>query len=235
VVVVGNWKDPADFEFTPGEIARARSELGIHNGELAVCYIANLGRERRIEPLLQAVGGDDRFVCVIGGDGPQADLVRQYASRHANIRYLGRVSPHDVSRITAACDVLYYGFDETNPNARWSAPNKLFEAIAAGKPILSGDYGELGDIVRQHGCGVLVDTTQPAALLAGLRQIAVSEAYTRMSSAAAGLRALFSRRQAAEALVQLYDSDGQRDGGAQSELESCGRESTLSAGGRMSS
>jgi len=201
VVVVGNWKDPADFKFPPEEIARTRAELGIHNGRLAVCYIANLGRERRIEPLLQAVGGDSRFMCVIGGDGPQADLVRQYAARHDNIRYLGRVPPRDVPRITAACDILYYGFDETNPNARWSAPNKLFEAIAAGKPILTGDFGEIGDTVRKTGCGAIADTRDAEGIAQGLAKLTDPDGLKYCTHPA---QDLYSRREAVRRLIGAY-------------------------------
>jgi len=51
---------------------------------------------------------------------------------------------------------VYYGFDPNNPNARFSAPNKLFEALAAGKPLVTGDFGEIGEVVRESECGVIL-------------------------------------------------------------------------------
>lgn len=51
---------------------------------------------------------------------------------------------------------MFYGFDLKNPNAKFSAPNKLFEALAAGKAIMTGNFGEIGRVVREAKCGVLL-------------------------------------------------------------------------------
>ena len=56
-------------------------------------------------------------------------------------------SPH----YTCASDVIYCGFDPAMPNFRFAAPNKLFEALAAGKPLITPDIGEIGDLVRGNG------------------------------------------------------------------------------------
>jgi len=37
-----------------------------------------------------------------------------------------------------------------------NAPNKLFEALAAGRAILTGDFGEIGKIVRENQCGCIL-------------------------------------------------------------------------------
>jgi glycosyltransferase involved in cell wall biosynthesis len=205
VTVVGNWKDPADFRFSPEVIRRTRKELGLPDGVIAICFIANLGRERHLEPLLSAVVGDPRFACVVGGEGIQAATARQYTKENSNIFYLGRVSPERIPLITAACDVVYYGFDKTNPNARWSAPNKLYEAIAAGKPILAGDFGEIGDTVRSSGCGIITDTATASGVIEALNQLA-SESTLRAtgdrapSVAARGL----CRDEASRRIVHCY-------------------------------
>lgn len=50
-----------------------------------------------------------------------------------------------------------HDFDPTNSNAKYSAPNKLFEALAAGKPIVTGDFGEIGRIVRENKCRIVLN------------------------------------------------------------------------------
>jgi len=204
IVVVGNWKDPADYQFSPEQIRRTRQELNLSNGTIAVCFVANLGRERLLEPLMKAVAADKRFACVIGGSGSQADLVRHYAAENKNIIYLGQVPPDRVPQITAACDVVYYGFDETNPNAKWSAPNKLYEAIAADKPLLTGDFGEIGQTVRETSCGILGDLGKPegvACALDGLTQPGVVDALGRNAGRASQT---YSRDRALAALLGAY-------------------------------
>jgi glycosyltransferase involved in cell wall biosynthesis len=51
---------------------------------------------------------------------------------------------------------VYYGFDPENPNARFSAPNKLFEALAAGRPLITGNFGEIAEVVGQSCCGIIL-------------------------------------------------------------------------------
>jgi len=206
VSVVGNWKDPADFEFPPETIARTRRELGLAEGKIAICFIANLGPERPLEPLLKAVANDDRFACVIGGDGSQAGLARQYAEKNDNIVYLGRVAPERVPLMTAACDVVYYGFDETNPNAKWSAPNKLYEAIAAGKPVLTGDFGEIGQTVRENRCGIIGDLRTPAGLAGALSRLVEPGALKTFGRQARAASRLYSRSRAGLSLLDAYTS-----------------------------
>ena len=204
VTIIGNWKDPADFDPPAETIARTREELGLDGTRIAICFVANLGAERHVGQLMEAVANDDGFACVIGGDGPQADLARQYADANENIVYLGRVAPERVSVITAACDVIYYGFDRNNPNARWSAPNKLYEAIAAGKPILCGDFGELSGIVRGHHCGVLCDTSTPEGVAAGLAELASRDELQAMGRRAGALQDSMSRSAADRYLIDAY-------------------------------
>lgn len=218
VVVVGNWKDPADFRFPPETIRRTREELGLKNGVIAISYIANLGRERRLEPLLAAVAADKRFACMIGGDGPQATLVRIYATSHENIAYVGRIPPDRVPLITAACDVVYYGFDETNPNARWSAPNKLYEAIAAGKPILTGDFGEIGQTVREETCGIIGKMDSASGCSRALQQLAKPGALARLGRNAVRASRFYSRKRGNSFLLDAYRQLARPTRGTQNEM-----------------
>jgi glycosyltransferase involved in cell wall biosynthesis len=205
VVVAGNWKDAGEYGLPRDRAADMRRKLDLPPDAVAICFVANLGRERRIEPLMRAVAGDSRFACVIGGDGPQAPLARQYAQQHRNVRYIGPVPHADVAAVTAACDVVFYGFDAGNPNARWSTPNKLFEAVAAGKPLLTGRFGEIGQIVEEAGCGVLTDTESTACLTAALERLADPARRREMGLRAAALQGRFSRQRAQAALAALYD------------------------------
>lgn len=206
VVVVGNWKDGADFQFSAEDIRRTRGTLGLRNGVIAICFIANLGRERRLEPLLAAVAKDRRFACVVGGDGPQASLARQYAANHENIVYLGRVVPSRVPLLTVACDIVYYGFDETNPNARWSCPNKLYEAMAAGRPVLTGDFGEIGQTVREVSCGVVGDLGTSEGVALALGHLAERRVMERLGCNARQALRLYSRERACAALLDAYEN-----------------------------
>lgn len=153
--VVGNWKDPSQFQFPPEALKEERKRLNIFNGQLVISFIANLGMERQLQPLIAAVKESREIFLIIGGDGPCSKIVKEASQRYANIAYLGYVNPSKVPFYTALSDIIFYGFDPVNPNSKFSAPNKLFEALAAGKAVLTGDFGEVGRIVKDTECGLI--------------------------------------------------------------------------------
>lgn len=104
-------------------------------------------------------------VLVILGNGA---LLRQLKSR-VETRNLGtRVYFHpavpqaDLLRFTAAADAGVIPYQATCLNNYWCTPNKLFEFIAAGLPILASDLPELRAFVEGLGIGVVGDTRSSA-------------------------------------------------------------------------
>ncbi|MFW6108747.1 MAG: glycosyltransferase, partial [bacterium] len=124
--VVGNWKRLSDFDVPPDEAAARRHELGLNGstGEpprLLVGYIGWLNADRGIAPLLAAVRASEGVSLLVGGDGPSSAAVRQAEQACPRIRYLGFVDPEQIPLYTSLCDVIYYGLDTSNVNARYSA------------------------------------------------------------------------------------------------------------------
>ena len=58
----------------------------------------------------------------------------------------------------------------TTLNHRYTTPQKLFESLAAGVPVVASDLPGMAPIVRSTGAGVLCDPTSPASIAAAIRQ-----------------------------------------------------------------
>jgi len=229
--VVGNWKPLEEFAaIPPGDLAARRAELGFGgagfqpaslesagrmpappSGGLLVAYIGWLNADRGIAPLLEAVADLEGVFLLVGGDGPSAAAVRRAAAACPRVRYLGFVDPARVPLYTSMADVIYYGLDASNPNARYSAPNKLFEALAAGKAVVCNECGEIGRIVREEACGRVVARLGREELAAALRELrepdrlAACQAHAREAG-----RLRYNWAQAERELLALYESLGVR-------------------------
>jgi len=155
-VVVGNWKRLEDYKRTGGEIREIRQRHGIPDEALAVVCVTQLLKDRKIEELLQAADECPHVHVIVAGKGVLENFVREHASRNPRIVYLGFLSSTEIAAYTCASDAVYYGFDPENPNARYSAPNKLFEALAAGRPLITGNFGEIADVVSRASCGIVL-------------------------------------------------------------------------------
>jgi glycosyltransferase involved in cell wall biosynthesis len=198
VVVAGNWKDPVDFALEGGARSLVRSDLGIPDEALLVSDIGWLGEERQLVPFLQAVHRSPGVWALVGGRGPLSDHCREAAAACPRIRYLGWVDGDRVPELTAASDAVFYGFDPGNGNARYSAPNKLFEAIAAGIPVLTGPFGEIEQIAREEGIGVVLPDYGVEEIVRGFREIEGNRVPARRFESA---RRRYSRS-AADAVVR---------------------------------
>jgi glycosyltransferase involved in cell wall biosynthesis len=155
-VVVGNWKRVEDYSRSEGQNLELRRRFGIPEGALLIACITQLLKDRKLEELLAAVDASPDVYVIIGGKGELEDWVRERAAKNPRIVYVGFVPVTEIPAYTCAADIIYYGFDPESPNARFSSPNKLFEALAAGKPIITGDFGEIADVVRHGSCGLIL-------------------------------------------------------------------------------
>jgi len=218
--VVGNWKKLEEYQIRQEEIERVVGELGA-KGRRVVSFISWLGKERKLEPLIEAVKGDTDTFLVIAGDGPLRGMVESVARENSNIAYLGYLDPERVPLYTKLADLVYYGFDPENPNSKYSAPNKLFEALAAGCAIVTGNFGEIGKIVREGKCGLVLEELTPAALRKAMGILKDDRLLAEMKSRALELgRRQYNWDKAEERLLRCYRGIV---GNPEREVGTCGR------------
>jgi glycosyltransferase involved in cell wall biosynthesis len=107
-----------------------------------------------------------------------------------------------------ACDVALVLFQPGEENHRLALPHKLFDAMAAGVPVIAPAFaGEVAAVVRASGCGLLVDSGDAAAVAAGVAALAAPS--RRAAMGLAGWRAArtdFAWEAEAARLVALYRS-----------------------------
>jgi len=183
-VVVGNWKNLSEYRLDDACRREMRGQLQIPTDALVIAFIANLGRERKVEQLIEAARSRPDIHFLFGGKGTAAKAVEEAATALPNVHYAGFVHPSQLGRYTWASDVVFYGFDTDNPNSKYSAPNKLFEALAGGKALLTGDFGEIGRIVKQYGCGILVNDFSAKGILKALEKFSRRNELLEMQSRA---------------------------------------------------
>jgi len=128
-------------------------------GRLFTCiYHGGLTRVNGVHEMLQALdilsrSCDIRLVLL--GPLKDAELVAEIEA-HNSVEYLG-VVPHekiwDYLRDADVGFLLYYPV----PNALWSRPNKLFEYMMAGLPIVASNMPGWQGFVEEEKCGILVD------------------------------------------------------------------------------
>jgi glycosyltransferase involved in cell wall biosynthesis len=206
--VIGNWKRPQEFRFSWKQIRTVRDDLGIPQDSLVICYLGYFERSRGLLPLLEAVSSDQRLVLVIGGKGTLEKNIAAACKEARNIVYLGYTPPDYIPIFTAVSDVIYYGLENGFGNNRYSTPNKLFEALAAGKAVLSGNHGEIAKIVKEERCGITLSSIDKETLLAAIdifRDERVLSAYKKNARTAA--LKTYNWEKAERDLLGIYENE----------------------------
>lgn len=152
-----------------------RSATGIPSERSVVLFLGRLGRERGLEEAAEAVllAGDSALVML--GWGPWADELR---ARDREPRFRGRhftlppVHPDDVPAWTASADASIIAVPANSLNQRLSTPNKFWESLTAGTPMVLGrDLEVMRGILEAADIGAVADPADPADLARALRQL----------------------------------------------------------------
>jgi glycosyltransferase involved in cell wall biosynthesis len=151
-----------------------RERLGLSHDVQVVLYQGQLISERGIEQAMEAILLVPDAVLVLLGHGPWMDrLTRQIAEPPfvGRVAILSSVPPESLLWWTASADVAVMAIQPTSLNHRFTTPQKLFESIAAGIPVVASDLPGMAEIVRGSDVGLVCDPTAPAEIAAAIRSL----------------------------------------------------------------
>jgi glycosyltransferase involved in cell wall biosynthesis len=209
VVVIRNVPDlPTRAAKSPN----LRRELGI-GGEPLLLHQGAVDTGRGSGTLLRALHRiPDGHLLFLGVSGSAVERLRAEANACgvlSRAHFLPPVEPESLLPLTAQADVGISLLEPSCENHRLALPNKLFEYLAAGLPVVVSDLAETGRLVREQRLGWCADpadvesvATALSAALAGARENGLKG---RLRRAAAELSWARER----ERLLELYEEIGE--------------------------
>jgi glycosyltransferase involved in cell wall biosynthesis len=204
---IGNWKRLTDYEVNPERLTAVSKKYKLNRYKLVISLIGTLDATREIEPLLEAVRQSPNVALLIGGRGSEQDKVIA-ATKAPNIHWLGWIDLMEIPMYTHLSDVIYYcrtpqhfgGSYELAP-----APNKLYEAFAAGKALIARrGAGEIGEILEAIPAGILLDEVTPETLKATFVRLQDENVLRSLQEGALAARKQYNWSVAEDRLRKLY-------------------------------
>ena len=169
-VVVRNC--PAFRRFERSDALRER--LRIPKAVGIVLYQGVMDAGRGLFTILESVKRVEGCCLVMLGDGHILDELKEHARRldlSDRTFFPGSVPLQDLMRYTASADVGIHLIENTCPNHYYCLPNKLFEYMMAGLPVIISDFPEIGKVVRGAQAGLLVNPEEPAQIADAIRRL----------------------------------------------------------------
>jgi glycosyltransferase involved in cell wall biosynthesis len=153
-------------------------ELGNDRDRLSVGYVGQLYPGKGLE-IIREVAAKAPWADfhVVGGLESAVDKLRTDSELPGNVRLHGFVPPSQAERLTLAFDIVlapYQGEVQIaggGDTAAWMSPLKLFNYMAAKKPIICSDLPVLREIIQQDRNGILVPSNDPDAWLSALSRL----------------------------------------------------------------
>ncbi|MEK6274461.1 MAG: glycosyltransferase family 4 protein [Actinomycetota bacterium] len=158
--------------FVPGD-GKARARLSIPPDRFLVTFAGTHGIAQGLPAALEAAAQADDIHFAFVGEGPaKRDLVASARERALhNVSFHSQLPLEEIPAVLAASDALLVPLS-AHPTFADFVPSKLFDFMAAGRPVILSARGEAARIVERAGGGVVVEPENPDALARGAKWLA---------------------------------------------------------------
>ncbi|MBV6417029.1 MAG: hypothetical protein CMLOHMNK_01662 [Steroidobacteraceae bacterium] len=172
-----------------------------------VCYVGGISNIRGIFELMTALESCDARL-ILGGDFHERETEERVRSMSAwnRVNYLGFLDRRGFAQAMARCRVGLVTF-LPEPNHLNAMPNKLFEYMSAGLPVIASNFPRWREIVEGHRCGICVDPRDPREISQAILRL-VSDSGEAEQMGANGRKAVlstFNWSTEEQRLIDLYE------------------------------
>lgn len=127
------------------------------NKKIKIGYVGVFQDNRLLLELLEKFKDNNDYEFHIGGFGIYENQVIKAAEDSCNIYYYGSLKYNQVLALESDCDILFAVYNPIIQNHKYSAPNKVYEAMSLGKPIIVCKNTGIDQLVRENNIGCIIE------------------------------------------------------------------------------
>jgi glycosyltransferase involved in cell wall biosynthesis len=173
VTIIPNMSKP-DLFYPREKSALIFKEYNINPNNFNIIHFGSMGKANGLEFIVEAAkelkkANINDVTFVMAGYGSTEALLKKSAldNHLENIIFTGKHNTFIMSELVNCCDACLVSFRKL-PILTTNSPNKLFDGLSAGKPIIVNSTGWTKDLVEQSECGFYVDPENPADIVTKL-------------------------------------------------------------------
>lgn len=161
-----------------------RDRLDLPDSTVVALYQGVICPERGLEELVKAaqmLKNEGIAVVIMGQDSWSGTLEEIAGKADLNgILFLEPPVPsEDLLEATVSADIGLILFQNTCLNHFYSLPNKLYEYMMAGLPVIASNFPEMSRIIDENRSGLLIDASSPTEIADAIRTLAENRSEAR--------------------------------------------------------
>lgn len=166
-IICGEWRKKQISSASPKEVTVIHNTPDINfvsdskivkskSRKLKIVYVGILQEHRLLMEIIDKIKGNKNYELHIGGFGKYEKEIKEISNSFDNIYFYGSLKYNDVLSLEKECDILFATYDPKIKNHKYSAPNKVYEAMALGKPIIVCENTGIDKLVKEHDIGMVI-------------------------------------------------------------------------------
>lgn len=182
-----------------------RTELGIRQNQTILLYQGALSPGRGIELLLEAFSNlvSDETVIVFMGYGILETEIRKQAESNSIIFFRQAVPVDILLNYTASADYGISLIEDVCLSYRYCLPNKMFEYLMAGIPVLCSNLFEMRRLVDQYNLGVVASENTVDGFLDAIKKLLLAD-YDLLAANVSDVKKIFNWENQEKVLLRVY-------------------------------
>lgn len=157
-------------EVTPLDFLKKDQKMILYQGAL------NMGRG--LELMIDAMPYLKNYLLILAGDGDIMDSLKLRVKEKQlkeNVIFLGKLQPDELVNVTQQADLGLSLEEDLGLNYRYCLPNKVFDYINAGIPVLVSELPLLQELLKQYKVGECLKKRNPKSLAVAIEKIIVNK------------------------------------------------------------
>ena len=153
----------------------SQSQLIDKQGKKVILYQGAVNLGRGIDRMLDAMPLLDDFVFYVIGNGDKLEELKETVKEKRltdKVIFTGQISFEDLPAYTVQADIGINLLENKGLSYYYSLPNRIFDFIRAGVPVLTCDFPEIRKIIRRYKVGTLIDDFSPQSIASAIKQMA---------------------------------------------------------------
>jgi len=134
--------------------------LNLSKDKVKIVYVGILDEGRLIKETAEIVKSNLDYEYHVAGFGRLAPLLKEMSIKYENIFFYGKIPYTQTLELEHNCDIMTALYDPKNSNNFYAAPNKFYEALMLGKPLIMVKDTGMDEIVEKNKIGVVINYTK---------------------------------------------------------------------------